>query len=31
MFDCLFFNQKRAKTEKCGRFLRCLVSVSKIW
>lgn len=29
VFNCLFFNQKRAKTEKCGRFLRCLVSVSK--
>nr|DAD75664.1 MAG TPA: hypothetical protein [Podoviridae sp. ctzeq1] len=29
VFDCLFFNQY--ENIKCGRFLRCLVGVSKIW
>ena len=29
VFDCLFFNQYENKNIKCGRFLRCLVSVSK--
>ena len=29
VFNCLFFNQCENENIKCGRFLRCLVSVSK--